>query len=185
LLVPTIAYSLLSTYPLQYDIHYHYATPLIPLLFACAIYALCRLHPPWRLPVAALLLASVIIAGQIIGPLPWQRGFSASIYVMGPREQAMSRLVSLVPPNARLAVDNQMGAHLTERPWVVHFFTGYETADALLFDLLEESSPDLPKRLRAIEAIERDPTWRLVARDHDVVLYERRTPAKPHKTVLP
>src|SRR5207237_10871670 len=33
LLVPTSTYTLLSTYPLQYDIHYHYASPLIPLLF--------------------------------------------------------------------------------------------------------------------------------------------------------
>ena len=174
LIVPTIAYTMLSTYPFQYDIHYHYATPLIPLLFACAVYALCRLAPHWRLPLATAMLAAVIVAGEMIGPLPWQRGFSSSSYTIGPREQAMSRLVSLVPRNARLAVDNQMGAHLSERPWITHFFTGYETADALLFDITEDVSPDLPKRLRAIAEIEHDPTWKLVAREDDVVLYERK-----------
>jgi hypothetical protein len=91
---------------------------------------------------------------------------------MGPREHAIARLVAMVPPDAILAVDNQMGAHLTERRWVTHFFTGYEGAQALLFDL-REHSPTEAKRLRAVAAIEHDPAWHLVARDDDLVLYLR------------
>lgn len=172
LILPTIGYTLLSTYPLQYDIHYHYAAPIIPLLFATAIYALCRLPAQRRLGVSALLLLAVMVEGMLIGPLPGQQGFVAADYRMGPREEAMSHLVSLVPPNVALAVDNQMGAHLTERRWVTHFFTGYQQAQALLFDL-DERSPTEAKRLQAVAAIERDPAWRLVARQDDIVLYER------------
>jgi uncharacterized membrane protein len=173
LLVPTIAYTLLSSYPLQYDIHYHYAAPLIPLLFAAAVYGLLRFPPHWRPWLAGALLVTVCGSAWLVGPLPGERGFTASSYTMGPRERAMSRLAALVPPNATLAVDNQLGAHLTERRWVTHFFTGYERAQALLFDL-REHSPTEAKRLRAVAAIEHDPTWRLVARDQGIVLYLHR-----------
>ncbi|MDB5077211.1 MAG: hypothetical protein JWO42_3390, partial [Chloroflexi bacterium] len=56
---------------------------------------------------------------------------------------------------------------------VTHFFTGYEHADVLLFDLQERSATEA-KRLRAVAAIQHDPSWRLVARENDIVLYERR-----------
>jgi hypothetical protein len=137
------------------------------------VYGLGRLPARFRLRVAALLLVAVVVDGILIGPLPGERDFSASLYTMGPREHAMAKLVALVPANAVLAVDNQMGAHLTERQWVTHFFTGYEQAQALLFDLREQS-PTEAKRLRAIAAIEHDRAWRLVARENDLVLYARR-----------
>lgn len=170
LLAPTIAYTLLSTYPDQYNIHYHYSAPLLPLLFCGAVYGLRRLPARWRLPVAGAVLALVIVSGWLVGPLPGERGFSADTYRMGPRERALATLVAKVPPHVSLAVDNQMGAHLTERTWVTHFFTGYERARALLFDL-RETSPTEAKRLRAVAAIEHDPHWRLVARAQDYVLY--------------
>lgn len=179
LIMPTIGYTLLSTYPLQYDIHYHYAAPLIPLLFATATYGLCRLPQRFRLAASLLLLLAVVVEGLLIGPLPGQGGFVAANYRMGPREQAMAHLVALVPPDASVAVDNQMGAHLTERRWVTHFFTGYAQAQVLLFDLREQS-PTEAKRLHAIAAIEHDPGWRLVAREDDIVLYERGTIAARH-----
>jgi hypothetical protein len=69
-----------------------------------------------------------------------------------------------------------MGAHLTERTWVTHFFTGYQQAQALLFDLREQSATEA-KRRAAVAAIERDPAWRLVAKEDDIVLYLRRDPA--------
>jgi hypothetical protein len=78
-----------------------------------------------------------------------------------------------VPAGVSLAVDNQMGAHLTERVWVTHFFTGYAQAQALLFDLRETSATEA-KRQRAVAAIEQDPHWRLVAKRDDIVLYLRR-----------
>jgi hypothetical protein len=82
-------------------------------------------------------------------------------------------LVAMVPAGDSLAVDNQMGDHLTERTWVTHFFTGYESAQALLFDL-DETSPTETKRMHAVAAIEHDPHWRLAARREDIVLYLRR-----------
>jgi uncharacterized membrane protein len=175
LLAPTIAYTLLSTYPLQYDFHYHYAVPLIPLLFACTVFGLCRIASRYRLPATALVLAAVVLTGVAIGPLPWQRGFVPAEYTIGPRERAMEHLVALVPRDVSLAVDNQMGAHLTERPWVTHFFTGYERSDVVLFDLHERSATEA-KRLRAVADIQHDPNWRLVAREDDIVLYVRRRP---------
>jgi hypothetical protein len=170
--LPTIAYTLLSTYPLQYDIHYHYAAPMIPLLFGTCVFALLRFPEHLRVRMAGALLALVLLSSWLVGPLPGMRGFAASDYEMGPRERAMADLVAMVPPGVSLAVDNQMGAHLTERRWVTHFFTGYEHAQALLFDLRETSATEV-KRLRAVTAIEHDASWRLVARRQDIVLYLR------------
>jgi uncharacterized membrane protein len=176
LIVPTILYTLLSTYPLQYDYHYHYAAPLLPLLFASSVFGLTRLRREVRLPVATTVLLLVIGAGWLVGPLPGERGWSPGQYEWGPRERAMAHLAAMAPPGVSLAVDNQMGAHLTERTWVTHFFTGYQQAQALLFDLREQSATEA-KRRAAVAAIERDPAWRLVAKEDDIVLYLRRDPA--------
>jgi uncharacterized membrane protein len=173
LIVPTTLYTILSTYPLQYDYHYHYAAPLLPLLSVGAIHGLLRLPPPRRLPVAATVLIIIAGTGWLVGPLPGEREWSPSQYEWGPRERAMAALVALVPAGDSLAVDNQMGAHLTERTWVTHFFTGYESAQALLFDL-DETSPTETKRMHAVAAIEHDPQWGLVARRENIVLYLRR-----------
>ncbi|HWE61241.1 MAG TPA: DUF2079 domain-containing protein [Chloroflexota bacterium] len=175
LLAPTAAYTLLSTYPDQYNIHYHYSAPLLPLLFCGTVYGLLRLSPRMRFPVAVLVLALMLLSAWLVGPLPGQREFSPDTYRMGPRERALAALVARVPPGVSLAVDNQMGAHLTERVWVTHFFTGYERSQALLFDLREQS-PTEAKRQRAIAAIEHDPHWHLIARDQDYVLYVRVDP---------
>jgi len=176
LLVPTTFYTILSSYPLQYDYHYHYAAPLLPLLFAGTVFGLLRLRPRTRLPVAALVLILVAGSGWLVGPLPGERQWASSQYIWGPRERAMARLASMVPAGASLAVDNQMGAHLTERVWVTHFFTGYQQAQALLFDL-KEQSPTEAKRQAAITAIEHDPAWRLAGKEDDIVLYLRRAGA--------
>ena len=173
LLAPTAAYTLLSTYPNQYDIHYHYSAPLLPLLFAGSVYGLLRIPVRAHLPLAGCVLALVALSGWLVGPLPGEREFTPGSYVMGAREHAMARLVALVPTGVSLAVDNQMGAHLTERAWVTHFFTGSERAQALLFDLRERSATQA-KRDRAVAAILRDPRWRLVAREQGIVLYLRR-----------
>lgn len=177
LLAPTTAYTMLSTYPAQYDIHYHYSAPLLPLLFCGSVYGLVRLPQRIRLSAALLVLVAVLCSGWLIGPLPGQREFAAGNYVQGPRERALARLVALVPPDVSLAVDNQMGAHLTERVWVTHFFTGYESAQALLFDLREQS-PTEAKRQKAVAAIVRSGQWRLVARAEDYVLYLRQGVAR-------
>jgi uncharacterized membrane protein len=173
LLLPTIGYTLLSTFPNQYDYHYHYAAPLLPLLFAATVYGLLRFPSHLRLPLAATVLALVVGTGWLLGPLPGQREFHASQYQMGPRERAMAHLVSLVPSGVPLAVDNQMGAHLSERVRVTHFFTGYQHAQALLFDLRGQSVTE-QQRLHAVAAIRHDPAWHLVAEDDGIVLYERR-----------
>lgn len=172
LLVPTSAYTLLSTYPNQYDIHYHYSAPLLPLLFCSAVYGLCRLPHRLRLPASAAVLILVALSGLLVGPLPGEREFSATTYQMGARERAMARLVDRVPAGLSLAVDNGMGAHLTERAWVTHFFTGYERARVLLFDRREHSATE-SKRQRAVATIMRDPRWHLVAVDRGLMLYER------------
>lgn len=173
LIVPTTLYTILSSYPLQYDYHYHYAAPLLPLLFAGTVFGLPRLRPRARLPIAALVLILVAGSGWLVGPLPGERQWASSQYTWGPRERAMARLAAMVPATASLAVDNQMGAHLTERVWVTHFFTGYQQAQALLFDL-KELSPTEAKRQAAITAIEHDPAWRLAGKEDDIVLYLRR-----------
>ena len=60
LLVPTIGYTMLSTFPNQYDYHYHYAAPLLPLLFATCAYGLVRFPIRLRLPLAATVLVLVV-----------------------------------------------------------------------------------------------------------------------------
>lgn len=173
LIVPTMLYTVFSTYPLQYDFHYHYAAPLLPLLFVGTVHGLLRFRPTARLPITATLLILVAAAAWLVGPLPGARGWTPSQYEWGPRERAMAALSAMVPAGVPLAVDNQMGAHLTERVWVTHFFTGYAQAQALLFDLRETSATEA-KRQRAVAAIEHDPHWHLVAKRDDIVLYLRQ-----------
>ena len=75
LLLPTLAYLLLSNYPPEYSFSTQYAAPLIPLVVGTAILAMARLCEAARRPVMAAVVVSSLVFSWAYGDMPYSRKF--------------------------------------------------------------------------------------------------------------
>jgi uncharacterized membrane protein len=65
LLLPGFAFSLLSAFPAQYSIDFHYTSPILPFLYLATIVALVRVEGRTRVALAAaVLLATCLLSAK-------------------------------------------------------------------------------------------------------------------------
>ncbi len=145
LTLPTFGYTLLSTFPPQYSIHFSYSPPLIPFLFFGAIAGWARLarwidtasrHVPMQNAlVAALAVASL---GNYIGfaPGPFGQYFQAERYRINPHTWRGNVLLRGVPMEAVVITQWDLLAHLSNRRYVyeVPRISHYLQADYMVVD---------------------------------------------------
>ncbi|WP_157848175.1 DUF2079 domain-containing protein [Streptomyces exfoliatus] len=119
LLLPTLAWRLVSPNPAYWGMELHYSAVLMPIGFVALIDVLRR---GVRLPVfAPLLIAALLLPAQpvrdVVKPGFWRDT---------PRQAASRTAVELVPSGARVAASNSLAPHLTDRATV------YVVADGVL-----------------------------------------------------
>jgi uncharacterized membrane protein len=195
--VPQLLINLLAADGPPQTIHYHYAAVLTPFLIASATLGLARLRgrerPAWishalARPgrVAAGAVAAGVLAGVLLGPLPFWRqlpvgynGVSHHAFTRDAHAQAMARAVALVPPDASVSASNSAGAHLSGRRRI-HLFPEIDDARWILVDVRRpDPSGGVRKTLRpvehalGVEAVVRDPAWQLVVDEAGVRLFRR------------
>jgi len=130
--LPTLAYSLLSTYPLQYSIKFYYFAPLVPFLFFGAILGIQRTRD-WGIRVlgtgdlltkkyavnislATLVLTASIVTYFLQSPGPFGGDFQAWRYEFNDHAALGQRLIALVPLNQTVIAQNEYLAHLSHAP---------------------------------------------------------------------
>jgi uncharacterized membrane protein len=121
--LPTFAFSLLSSYPPQYDIFMHYTAPIIPAIFVATIFGSHRLicrryHIPARI-VLGTVLAAVVVMWLIYNPFVYANVQAASsIYGWEPgaHVDALNAAAKLIPPTACVVSGNSIQAHYSVRP---------------------------------------------------------------------
>ena len=127
LAVAPLAGNLLSTFPYQHRIEYHYTTLIIPVLVVAAIYGASKV---WSMRARMLLTGAaaiaVLISAYVWGPAPFSRhpgplGDPAGQFAIDARE-----VVGRIPRDAEVSAIPQMVPHLTQRsrifeypnPWI-------------------------------------------------------------------
>jgi uncharacterized membrane protein len=124
LLLPTIAYLLLSNYLPQYSFTSQYSAPLIPLVVGTAILALARLRAPIQRPLMAAVIVSSFVFSWAFGDLPFSRKFDASLFTPESRYAAFGRQLARIAPDARVSAENGFPSHLSERRHIYEY--GFE-----------------------------------------------------------
>jgi uncharacterized membrane protein len=127
---PELLLNLLSDTRTQTSIHFHYTSGAIPGLFVAAVLGAARLRRrfPWaRRPEGRAVVASGLVAGVLLGPLPlWRHvplgsDLATREHVVGSQAAAAESALRLIPPDAPVSATNTLGAHLSERERIFSF----------------------------------------------------------------
>jgi uncharacterized membrane protein len=171
---PSLSINLLSSFPHQTELTYHYTAGILPFLLAATILGAERLQR--RAPRAPrLVLGVAAVAFLVLSPLPLAVSDLHAALRPDAAQAARLRAVSLVPAAARVSTGNGLGARLSERRHVSSF-PYVAGADWVVLDL---SDPVLVDRYepaafrRAVAALRRSPRWRLRYSSHGILVFHR------------
>ncbi len=142
---PTMAYSMLSTYPLQSSIHFSYYAPFVPFVFFAATVGAQRALK-FRAPAPAAraarrfaLAAALAVAGAmsyyLYSPGPFARNFQEWRYQVNDHTRMGQALARQIPLGALVVAQNEMLAALSNRAAVYEIpIPDYRQVEYLLAD---------------------------------------------------
>ena len=156
LVLPTLAVLLLSNYAPQYAFTSHYSAPLIALVLGTSVMGFARLRPSWRGPAAAGVLASSLIFSFLFGDLPFSRHFDPRMFQTEARYAAFAGNLDRIPPDARVAAENNLTPHVSQRRFIYNLeFEGPHDAEYLALDdaALARNAAAFEQQIAAFEAL--------------------------------
>jgi uncharacterized membrane protein len=135
LVVPTLAYTLLSSYLPQFSFTSQYSAPLIPLIIGTSILALSRLPQRfWRWAMTAVV-ASTLLFSWAYGDLPFSRKFDSSLFRPETRYTEFVPALEQISPDAHVSAENNIGSHLAERRYLYDYgYQGAQDAEWVILD---------------------------------------------------
>jgi uncharacterized membrane protein len=180
--IPELALNLLSSTDTQTSIHFHYVAPLVPALFAAAIFAAARFERPIVKPLVALVLVSNFVLGAIPlwGAIPGGEDLQANAALISKHDRTARRALRLIPDDAVVSASNSLGAHLSGRR---RFLSFPIRADATWI-AVDERSPGYLDRFApgpyalAIARLRRNSGWKLVFDEDGVLVFRRESSAE-------
>jgi uncharacterized membrane protein len=128
--LPELALNLLSDTRTQTSVHFHYTAGAIPGLIVASILGAARLRRRYawaRRPGGRAIVASTLVAGIVLGPLPvWSHvPFGSDLatreHVAGRHAETAERALRLIPADAAVSATNTLGAHLSDRRRIFSF----------------------------------------------------------------
>lgn len=135
LVLPTLSYTLLSSYEPQFSFTSQYSAPLVPLILGTSIIALARLPARARPFIAALVVCSSLAFSWAFGDLPYSRKFDPSLFQMQSRYTAFLPSLDQISPAAHVSAENGFPSHLAERRFIYDYgFQGVQDADWVVLD---------------------------------------------------
>ena len=123
-LVPTLAYTLLTNYEPQFSFSHQYSAPLIPLIVGTAIIGMSRLPKRTQPYIAASVLISSLAFSWAYGYLPYSRKFDPGLFETPARYASFLPALAQIPADAHVSAENGFPSHLSERRYIYEF--GYE-----------------------------------------------------------
>nr|MDQ6921505.1 DUF2079 domain-containing protein [Candidatus Dormibacteraeota bacterium] len=155
LVLPTLGYLLLSSYPPQFSFSTQYSAPLLPLILVPAVWGFARLPSRHRPVMAAAILASSLAFQLALGDLPGVRKFRGGDFTTEARYVAFEHQLDRVPADASLASESDLTPHLSHRRFLFDLqFEGTNRADYVALDYASEGRDRnrFQRRLAAVEA---------------------------------
>lgn len=187
--LPELVLNLLSATRTQTSIHFHYTAAAIPGLVAGAVLGTARLRRRWAGAGAAMprvAVASIVLAGVLLGPLPvWSHvPFGSKVasreHVVDPHDRVAARALRLVPAAAPVSATNRLGAHLSERSRIFSFPVLRE-ARWVAVDTRHPSFLDRAVApvlfARALGRLRADPAWAVVFDEDGVLVLHKESAA--------
>ncbi|MDP9069389.1 MAG: DUF2079 domain-containing protein [Actinomycetota bacterium] len=118
-LLPLLS-NLLSSFPYQHQIEFHYGTLIVPVLVTAAIFGIARLRSPAaRTNAVIVMTASALVSGYLWGPVGRApRGLADP---SSERAVAIREAIALIPEDAAVSAAFFTVPHLTHREHIYEF----------------------------------------------------------------
>jgi uncharacterized membrane protein len=159
--VAALGSNLISTFPYQYDIHYHYSTLILPVIVAATVAGVAtRRSPDERKKLVHLVLGASLLCAYLWGPTPLGR-HEASIADPGsPVVASFHQAARMIPPDAVVStfygwlpqVDHREEVYMFPNPWKAAYWGTFKQegqrlpqADGVQYLLLPKQLDPEPK----------------------------------------
>lgn len=168
--VPDLAINLLSNSADQTSIAYQYTAGIVPFVVAAAVLGASRFSG--RATGLSLAVLAATTAFALLSPINVLAG---DVRALGsPVVSAKEHAVGLIPSGIPISTSNRLGAHLSERHYIVEF---PEVLKAQWI-AVDPKDPTYEHDHRAIardlRSYERNTAWRVVYSSHGVVVLHRK-----------
>lgn len=137
--LPTVFINLLSSNPMMYNpFQYYHMAPILSFIFLAYVKSVDRLYA-WKhffdpkYLIAASVISSVT-ASVLLSPAPYSIVSSWEEFQVSPHAKRLNGVKKLIPDSASLSVQNNLGAHFSERLFVYTFPFRANSADYVLID---------------------------------------------------
>lgn len=134
-MLPTLAYLLLSSYAQQFSFTSQYSAPLIPLVIGTATIALARLPRGAQGYVAGAVLVSSLAFAWGYGDLPFSRKFDPGQFETQARYAPFVARLAEIPADARVSAEDGLASRMSERRYLYDYhFQGLQDAQWVVLD---------------------------------------------------
>jgi uncharacterized membrane protein len=136
IVLPPLAYLLLSNYEPQFSFTNQYAAPLIPLVLGSALLGISRLPRELQKFVAPAVVLSSLLFATFFGDLPFSRRFDPGLFRQEARYAAFIRALEAIPADASVAAENDLTPHLSGRRFIYDIeYEGLQPARFVALDI--------------------------------------------------
>ncbi|MFH1598390.1 MAG: DUF2079 domain-containing protein [Patescibacteria group bacterium] len=134
--LPIIGINLLSSINMPYNLYFYHSAIITPMIMVAAILALKKhflgskyLH----YFLAAIVVASLTI-NYIFSLTPWTARYSLEDFRPTAHAKKISEIKELIPDEASLSIQHNLGSHFTQRRNIFRFPLSYNEAEYVLLD---------------------------------------------------
>ena len=153
LTLPVLAVYLLSSNSMTFNIFFYHSAIIAPFVFFSSVETVRR----WFLASAVLrnLFVGLILifsvgASVIYGISPLSPRYRISDYIPSSHAKGLSEVKKVIPPDASISVQHNLGPHFSERKEIYRFPLGIDKAEYILLDTVDPYA-DNPRQLFLFE----------------------------------
>lgn len=175
-LAPSLAYNLLSTFPLQHSTYYQYVTPAIPVIFIGAVYGVVRLlaedrrwaPATWKRQSPVLKKSFVLISLIVFSLLAFwhsnplaDQNIVTDAWTRQQNDPAVRAALATIPPHVAVATTNRYAPHLAHRSELYVYYqfrddmSAITQAEMVLLNLGDTREANDDEHLRLLTAADR------------------------------
>lgn len=137
IILPILAINLLSSIPMTYSVHFYYSAIIVPFIYFASLETFKRWffsNKVFTYGTLGLILVTSVWSSYQMGVQPFSKSFSLADYQPTSHTQLIEQIKPLIPLEAVLSVQHNLGPHFTQRREVYRFPLKSDNADYILLD---------------------------------------------------
>jgi len=191
IILPLVFINILSSNSMTFDITFYHSAILAPFVYFSSIFVFKK----WLLGIksiktifAVLILIFSFISAVMFGLTPLSPRYSLADFTPSAHSEKIKEIKNILPPDASLSVQHNLGPHFTERQNVFRFPVGADKSQYILLDRIDpfKDNPgqvfsfpyalqmDLTEWKDSIENAKKSADYRLIYDSDGYLLFQKR-----------